>query len=490
MAMRLKTRRVSAAAAAAAAPETRYARVADHVRQMIERAVLRPGMRVPSVRRISGQQRVSVTTVQAAYRLLERDRLIESRPRSGYFVCETVRRLPEPSVTRPPSAPRLITLGERGLALVRNANDPRLVPLGAAVPSLDLLPVKTLSRLTGRVARQCARDCTAYDALPGCRRFREQVSRRALDAGCVLDADGLVATTGAMEALHLALRAVARPGDVIAVESPTFFGALQLLESLGLRALEVATDPRTGVVLDELVRALDRHRVAACLFSPNFQNPTGCRMPDGAKRQLVKLLADREVPLIEDDVYGELPFEGPRPQAAKAFDTNGGVLWCASLSKTLAPGLRAGWIAGGRFHAEVERLKSVHTVTGPPLPMLVAAEFLESGQFDRHLRALRATIAQNVRRVTAAVVDCFPPGTQVAQPAGGMVLWVEMPKGVDSLEIQRLALEHGIGIAPGPIFSPSGRYQQCLRINCAMTWSDRIERALAQVGLLARQLLG
>jgi DNA-binding transcriptional MocR family regulator len=457
---------------------------------MIDLAVLRPGMRVPSVRHIGRQQKVSVTTVQAAYRLLEHDRLIESRPRSGYFVCDAAPRRAVPSVTRPPTAPRLITLGERGLALVRNTNDPRLVPLGAAVPSLDLLPVKTLSRLAGRVARRWARDCTAYDALPGCRRFREQVSRRALDAGCVLDADELVATTGAMEALHLALRAVARPGDVIAVESPTFFGSLQLLESLGLRALEVATDPRGGVVLDELARALDRHRVRACLLSPNFQNPLGSCMPDGAKRQLVKLLAEREVPLIEDDVYGELPFEGPRPQAAKAYDTKGLVLWCASLSKTLAPGLRAGWVAGGRFHAEVERLKSVHTVTGPPLPLLVAAEFLESGQFDRHLRALRATIAGNVRRVTAAVADCFPPDTQVAQPAGGMVLWIEMPRGGDAMELQRLALEHGIGIAPGPIFSASGRYRQCLRINCAMAWSERIERALAQVGLLARQQLG
>jgi len=461
--------------------------VAGYVRRLMERSVLRPGMRVPSVRRLSRQQKVSITTVQAAYRLLERDRLIESRPRSGYFVRYPQRRLAEPKTTQPPSKPRPVTLGEHALTVIRSAGDPRLVPLGAAVPNADLLPVKAVARLMGRVARQYAGESVFYDALPGCRRFREQVAGRAVEAGCALGANDLVATDGAMEALHLALRAVAAPGDVIAVESPTFFGTLQLLQSLGLRALEVAMHPRTGVVLDGLAESLDRHRVRACLFNLNFQNPTGSCMPDAAKRALVAMLAERETPLIEDDIYGELPFDGPRPRAAKAFDTRGLVLWCGSLSKTLAPGLRAGWIAAGRYHAEVERLKSIHTVTNAPAPLMTAAEFLAGGQFDRHLRRLRAALMQNVQRITAAVAECFPDGTQVTEPAGGMVLWVQLPASIDAMQLHRQALEHGIGAAPGPIFSSTGRYPSCLRLSCGMAWSERIERALAQIGLLAQQ---
>lgn len=468
----------------------RYVQVASHVRQLVERNVLRPGMRVPSIRRLSRQQKISVATVQAAYRLLERDRLIESRPRSGFFVAYPPRQLAEPRISRPPSKPRLVTVCEHSLAVVRSASDPRLVPLGAAVPSLDLLPVKMLARLAGRAARQYAHECTSYDALPGCRRFREQIAKRAVEAGCALGADELVVTNGAMEALHLALRAVAAPGDVIAVESPAFFGTLQLLESLGLRALEIGTHPRTGIVLSELEQAMDRHTIKACLFNLNFQNPTGSCMPDDRKKELAQLLAERGIPLIEDDIYGELPFEGPRPAAVKAFDSQGLVLWCGSLSKTLSPGLRAGWIAPGKYLNEVERLKSIHTITNAPAPLMAAAEFLESGQYERHLRRLRPAIAQNVRRMTAAIAEHFPEGTHVAEPAGGLALWVELPAKVDAMQLHRQALERRIGIAPGLLFSASGRYRNCVRLSCGMTWSDKIERALAHVGSLAKQQLG
>lgn len=469
--------------------DARYVQVADHVRQLIQRSVLRPGMRVPSVRRLSRQQQVSVSTVQAAYRLLERDELIESRPRSGYFVRRARQPLAEPAITRPVSRPRLVTVSEHVLAVLRSDGDPNLVPLGVAIANPALLPVKTLARLMGRVARQYSDECLAYDCLPGCRRFREQVARRAIEAGCVIDANEIVATNGTMEALHLALRAVAEPGDVIAVESPAFFGTLQLLQSLGLRVLEIPTHPRHGVVLDKVQQAIQRHPVKACLFNLNFQNPLGCSVSDADKEQLVKLLAAHEIPLIEDDIYGELPFVGPRPRAARSFDTKGLVLWCGSLSKSVSPGLRAGWIAGGRFSGDIERLKSIHTISNPPALLLVAAEYLASGHFDRNLARLRSAVSLNVRRLTTFIAENFPAGTQVAEPSGGMSVWVELPAAVDAMTLHRVALQHGVGVAPGPIFSSTGQYRNCIRLSAGMKWDARIERALAQLALLVKQQL-
>jgi DNA-binding transcriptional MocR family regulator len=281
------------------------------------------------------------------------------------------------------------------------------------------------------------------------------------------------------------VRAVARPGDTIAVESPTYFGLLQIIESLGMKTLEVSTYPRHGMCLDALEYATRRRKVSAVIVTSNFQNPLGSCMPTEKKRLLVELLARKDIPLIEDDVHGDLQHEGPRPTVAKAFDKKGLVMLCSSFSKTLAPGYRVGWTAPGRFLPQVERLKFTNTIASAILPQLAIAEFLRNSGYDHHLRKVRRGYAQQVKLMTEAIGKYFPEGTRVTRPTGGFLLWVELPKGVDSLDLHRRALEHRISITPGPLFSPKQAYKNFVRLSCGHPWSERVEQAIATLGRLA-----
>jgi DNA-binding transcriptional MocR family regulator len=358
------------------------------------------------------------------------------------------------------------------------------VPFGAGYLAPELLPIATLNRMLATGARELRTAGATYDLPPGLPTLRRQLARRAVSWGLTLRPDEFVTTIGAMEALHLALRAVAKSGDTVAVESPTYFGVLQLIQELGIRAIEIPTHPRAGMDLDFLDDVLRRTSIRAVLAMPTMSSPLGAVMSEEGKERLVRLIDRHDVPLIEDDVYGELVYDGTRPTPAKAFDTAGRVLLCGSVSKTLAPGYRVGWIVPGRYQQTVERLKFSQTVASPTLPQMAVAEFLGSGGYDRHLRRLRRQLAGQVERMRESIASGFPDGTRVSVPRGGFVLWLDLPPPVDAFTLQARALERGIAIAPGPIFSARGRFTSCIRIACGFPLSPRIENALRVLGEL------
>jgi DNA-binding transcriptional MocR family regulator len=339
------------------------------------------------------------------------------------------------------------------------------------------------------VARRHASLCNSCDIPPGNLNLRTQIARRAMESGCTLSPDEIVTTCGCQEALNLCLRAVAKPGDTIAIESPTYYGILQIIETLGMKACEIPTFPRDGVCLDELVKRLKCCRIKACVFSLNFSNPLGSCMPDVKKARLVKILADREIPLIEDDLYGNLSHAPHRPKTAKAFDKYGLVLLCDSFTKTLAPGSRVGWTAPGRFRTQVEHLKFISSIGTPTLPQMAIAEFLANGGYDHHLRKLRRFYAEQVPRVTQAITKYFPAGTKVTRPTGGYVLWVELPPQINSLELFRKALAEKISIAPGPIFSAKQKLENFIRLSCGSPWSEAMDQALLKLGQLCSRMM-
>lgn len=467
----------------------RYEKVADRVARMIEAGTIRPGERVPSVRRLSRESGVSISTVLQAYLWLESRGFIEARPQSGFYARISPRRLPpEPEVSAPPAAAGSVSMGDLVAQVMQAARDPGIVPFGAASPSPQLFPTERLHRAQSSVVRRLGSQVHTYDISPGNQELRRQIARRSIHAGCALSAEEIVITCGCIEALNLCLRAVTSPGDVVAVESPTYFGILQILENLNLKALEVATHPRDGIDLGALQSSLRKHKVAACLFMPNFHNPLGACMPEENKKELVTMLAAKEIPLIEDDIYGDLPFGPRRPVTAKSFDQKGLVLLCSSFSKILAPGYRIGWTSPGRFQKEVDRLKLMSTMGTGTLPQLVLAEFLNRGRYDRYLREIRSAYRSQTQLITEAVGKYFPEGTRVTRPAGGVVLWVEMPKAVDALELYKRAFEKKISIAPGKIFSCKNQYRNFVRLNCGQMWSDRLDRALLTLGQLAHEL--
>jgi len=467
----------------------RYRQIAERLAKAISDGTLRPGDRLPSVRRLHAEEGAAISTVMQALAQIEHQGLVEARPKSGYFVKARVQ-APPPQPARPAS--RAPTAGVSVSALVakvyRAAGDPRIVQLGAAIPTPALLPARELARAMGAVARQDPLAAIAYQMPPGLPELRQLLARRALEWGCSLAADDFVITGGATEAIHLALLAVARAGDAVAIESPAFYGTLKIIEALGLKALEVPCHHETGMDVGDLEKRLDRYKVAAVVSVPNFNNPLGSCMPDAAKERLVAMLSERRIPLIEDDIFGDLHFGPVRPRAAKAFDRDGDVILCGSVSKSLAPGLRVGWAVPGRYRERFEHLKFAMNLAAPTLPQMAVAHFLKGGGYERHLRTLRGRLRDLVQRVSSTVAESFPAGTRISRPQGGCVLWVELPGRVDTLALHARALDAGVSIAPGAIFSSSEAHRNCIRVGCVEPWSERLESAVRLVGRLAERL--
>ena len=464
-----------------------YETLAHRLSEAIAAGSLRAGDRLPSVRQLSVQHRVSISTAMQAYRALENRRLIEARPKSGYFVLSRAHRLAEPAPSSPPAAARFVGINEYVMEYLACAERPDVAPLGCAVPHDSLYPGEKLLRLMAAIGRRRPELSSRYVTSTGTQQLRTAIARRSVDFGCALDAEDIVITNGCTEALNLALRAVARPGDTIALESPTYFALLQIIESLGMKALEIPTHPRDGISLDALELATrEPGAVKAVMAIPTSSNPLGSLMPDDNKARLVRMLAARGIPLIEDDMYGECYFGRSRPFVARKWDTSGNVLLCSSFTKSVAPGLRVGWIAPGRFRRQVELLKFISSITTPELPQLTIAEFMANGGYDHHLRKLRAAFVTQVAQMGEAVAEHFPEGCRITQPAGGFVLWVELPEGVDSVRLFEAARAHDIAIGPGPMFSSSDKYRNFIRLNCGHPMSARLELAVAQLGKLVR----
>ncbi len=464
-----------------------YQQIADAVAKLISDGVLRPGERTPSLRAVSDQHGVSMSTSVQAFVELESRGLVEPRHKSGFFVK------PPPAVARvempqPPRVPMSGSLGNLHASLFDAVASANLIALGGAVPSADILPTVKLNRMLAEKARHAGARGVMYDLPPGSEALRRQISKRMVKGGAVVSPAEIITTCGATEALMLCLRAVTQPGDVVAVETPTYFGILHVLEALSLRVLEIPTDPQRGMRLDVLERVLEDQRVATCIVLPAFSNPLGATMPDEAKQRLVALLKKHKIPLIEDDVFGELPFGAKRSKTCKSYDDSGLVLFCSSFSKTLAPGYRVGWVAPGRFYHTVRTAKLTHTLATATLPELAIAGFLAEGGYDHWLRSVRAIYKDNVTHVRRAILERFPAGTTVTSPQGGFLLWVTMPPEVDALQLYERALARGISIAPGHMFSLDQRYTNCIRISCGERWSPRIAGAIRTLGDLAKRL--
>lgn len=465
----------------------RYERYAAEIAEMIDSGTLRAGERLPSVRQASTQRRISPATVFEAYYLLEARGLIHARARSGYYVSDRLQpSAPETSKPRQRSA--VVAISDLVFEVLGSTRDRNVVPLGSAFPSAALFPLQTLARHLSHGMRALDPKRIVDDLPPGNERLRQQIARRYAIDEMRIDPAQIIVTNGALEALNLCLSAVTRPGDAVAVESPTFYAALQALERLSLKAVEIATHPRDGIDLPALESALRRSNVKACWLMPNFQNPLGSLMPDEKKQSLVELLARHEVPLIEDDVYAELYFGPRRPLPAKAFDRTGLVMHCSSFSKCLAPGYRVGWTAAGRFAQQVERMKLMTTLSAAIPSQQALSGYLDQGGYDRHLRKLRRQLATQRDVAMKHVAEHFPQGTRVTRPEGGYFLWVELPRDIDALELHRQASARQISVAPGHLFSADRTYGNCIRINYGHPDDQRFAGALRTVGRLASEL--
>ncbi len=454
---------------------------------MIQDGSLTSGDQLPSVRALSQSRKVSPATVSKAYEALEANGLIESRPRSGYYVRELQTAAKPPGTSRPSTGSTRLSVSDLVFETLEASRNREVVPLGSAFPSPMQFPWPKLARCLGSSARHLEPWSTVESLPPGSIDIRRQIAKRYLSLGMSVGIDEIIMTAGALEALNLALQCVTRPGDTIAIESPTFYGCLQAAQRLGLEVVEIPMHPTDGLDIEALKAAIAKFPIRACWFMTTLQHPTGATLSPARKSELVRLLASHGIPLIEDDAYAELQFATKAEPPAKAFDRSGYVLHCGSFSKCLAPGYRLGWVAAGRYGAELSRRKMEASIaTSLPVQQGIA-QMLKSGGYEAHLIRLRRRLALSQKAALDSLQRYFPSGYRVAAPRGGYFLWVECAATVDSLDLHRRALELGISVAPGPIFSARRQFKNYLRLNTGHPWTPTMSQAIQKLAQLLRR---
>ena len=466
-----------------------YVQLAEGIEKMISEDVLRIGDKLPSVRVLSDEYGISMGTAFQAYYHLEGKGLIESRPKSGYYVRFNQRRFPEvPKTVNAEPITSEVSIKDMIATVYKDITSTDVINFALAVPAIELLPAAKLNKSVLFALRNSKDHCLGYEHVQGNIDLRKQIAKLAFNWGGSITPDEVVITAGCMEAIVICLRAVTKPGDTVAVEKPAYFGIYQAMESLGLKAVEISTDPATGPDPDNLEKILRDFPVKACLLVPNFSNPIGSCMPDENKRRVVEIITKYNTPLIEDDIYGELYFGKKRPRTCKYYDKKGLVMHCSSVSKSLAPGYRVGWILPGKFLEPIKQLKMMHTVSSPTLTQAAMAHFLSIGRYEYHLKNLRKALYTQCLKYMQAIIEYFPVDTKISRPQGGFVLWVELNKKVNAYKLCTEALRHHISVAPGQIFSTSSNYSNYVRIGYGRPWNEDIDYGLMMLGRLVRKM--
>jgi len=463
-----------------------YSEIANKIAFQITNGILQAGERLPSIRMLCKEHHISMNTAKRIFIELESRSLIESKPQSGYFVSKLpVQRLPLPEISRPSLIANDKEPDELITKIYSNMGRSDLTLFSISVPSGNLLPLAKLKKEILQATRELKGGGTEYEPLQGNVKLRRMIAVRSLAWDGNLHENDLITTSGGMNALSFCLMALGKPGDTIAVESPCYPGILQLAIGLGLKVLELPTHPVTGIEIDALKRAIPKINI--CLLIPNFNAPLGSCMPDEHKKEVVKLLSRHGIPLVEDDVYGDLYFGSQRPRCCKSFDQEGNVLWCSSVSKTLAPGYRVGWIAPGKYKEKLLKLKLVHSISSCSVIQEAVGNFLKSGRYENHLHHLRRTLQSNYQSYINTIAEYFPEGTKTSRPQGGLALWVEF-KSVDTIALYDLAIKQYISIAPGRMFTLQNQFENCMRLCIGLPWSDDIKFKLKQLGNLAKMI--
>ncbi len=473
-----------------------YRQLAARYVDAIHTGSLKQGDRLPSLRSLMRLHAISLSTALQLCRAMESDGWVEARDRSGYFVRRprrlAIAPMEEPLTVLPPDPAQYVGIHARVSDFVvrgRTAGDTLNFAIARGAP--QLYPAEALRNAMTRALRHKPELLTSATPQKGNAQFRAVLAQRSLRIGMTIPPDEVLVTNGCIEALNLALRAVTQPGDTVAVESPTFYGLLQVLESLGMRALEIPTSPQTGISIEALELAIQTYDdINAVVVVPHLQNPIGSVMPDAHKQRLVHLCESHGIALVEDDTYSDLVESDTPLRALKSWDRTGNVIYCASLHKVLAPGLRLGWITAGRWHAQVEMLKYAQTRNNEALAQIAAGEFIAGGAYDRHLRRLRERLHVQRDQTADAIARYFPQGTRLNLPRGGLQLWVELPQRLSSVSVFDAALREHMLVAPGAQFSNSSRFDHYLRINCGWPYSDAVDAGLRRLGAIVSEGCG
>ena len=467
-----------------------YLQVANGVEKMITDDILKIGDKLPSVRLLSEEYGISMGTAFQAYYHLEGKGLVESRPKSGYYVRFNFKRFPDlPKVIQPEPISSEVSVKDTIASIYGDVASPIKMNFAIAVPDASLLPTAKINKSVIHALRKSKDHCIGYENTQGNIDLRKQIVKLAFNWGGKFKTDDIIVTSGCLEAINLCLRAVTQNGDTVAVESPNYFGIYQSLENMGLKVVEISSNPSTGLDIDCLEKSIDKFNVKACIVTPNFNNPSGSCMPEENKKRLVEVITKHNIALIEDDIYGELYFGRSRPRTCKYYDTKGLVMHCASLSKSLAPGYRVGWTIPGKFTEDVKQIKRISDISSPSLTQVAMAHFLGNGRYEYHLKNLRKALHTQYLKYTQAIIQYFPEGTKLSRPQGGFVLWVELPGKVNASKLRLEAMKHHISVVPGKIFSVRCNYHNFIRISFGKPWNEDMDYGLMMLGKIVKKMM-
>jgi DNA-binding transcriptional MocR family regulator len=459
----------------------KYQQLVEQLKRQIQSGIWAAGDRLPSLRKQSEHSGMSLMTVLHAYQLLESQGWIVSHSRSGYRVAPKMKEVEQAPVPLAVSPTEHVDINEFIFDVLQASKNKTMVNFGFAYPDPSLYPRYHVNRALAAAAKNMPASSSFDNLPPGNEQLRTIIAKRYAAKGVGIAPDEIVITAGALEALNLSLQAVTRPGDWVVVESPTFYGALQSIERLGLKVLSVRTDPTNGIDLDSLERAFQTHDVKACWLMSNHQNPLGFTLTNDKKKQLVELLQRFNVALIEDDVYGEL-YEGDESiLPARAFDDSGNTMLCSSFSKSLIAGLRIGWVAAGRNALQIQKLQFMSTLATSAPIQLALVNYLSSRNYETHLKQLRKRLSERKRKLVQLLDSLLPSDVKVINQSGGYFIWLELPTHINTMVIYEALLQHNISIAPGKMFALGDQYDHCIRLNASFEMEARYKNAIERL---------
>lgn len=434
--------------------------------------------------------KASVYTVQQAYQLLEDERVLEVKDRSGYFVSSKKQshNKKELNFVEKSFTPNLVNINQFASVFFQKLEDDSVTNLATSYPKSDFLPVRQIKKISQNLVREHIPEFLEGKFSSGEPVLKKTIARRLGERGTSVNQSQVLITNGCLDAINLCLRAITKPGDTVAIESPAFVGHLRSIEALGLKAIEIPAHPSTGMSIEAFEKAIAKWPIKALTITPSFNNPLGSNMPVENRRKLVEICTKHDIPIVEDDSLGELYFgKNPTP-TLKSFDQNEIVLYCGSASKTIAPGLRVGWVIPGRYFNKVSFLKSFTNVSVAPLIQNIVGEFLSSGASQRHFRQIRQSLKNQKDLFLFSIFNHFPDGTAVSNPEGGLALWIKLSENISAAEFCERALHHQIGVVPGNFFSSSSSFDNYIRISYGIKWSEKVNASLKQLGKLATEM--
>lgn len=452
----------------------------------IRESIYKPGHKLPSVRELKDKYQLSTSSVQNGYEYLIIQGLVESIPKSGYYVSRQFSKSHEPIQTNHTPIIRDALFENNLVSITSLRKGRKLSEFNVAAPGDLLVPQKLLLRTMQQVIREQGASLLRYYPSNGLPDLKENIAKRAAGYQTILNPDELLITDGALQALYVALASVCSAGDVVAVESPCIFSMLEVIRVLNLKVIEIPIDRENGFDIDFLKKACAKNKISAVLLTPNFHNPSGILLTDEKKKAVLSVAQDYGIALIENDIYGDLNFNGIRPTTIKSFDDSGLVMTYSSYAKTLAPGIRLGWLSAGKFVQRAEQIKFSLGSTVSPIYQETVNRLLSKSSYERHLMAFRKQLAKNASLTLDLISENFPEDTSMTIPTGGYSVWVKMPDATDMDYFYAQCEKIGVRFTPGYTFSFSDTFSNYFRVVFADAYTPKRIEAIRQAGQLFR----